>query len=220
MKYSHPSIKDAIKAAKSDSISRLVCIPVAPFYSYIGTGSYFENVKSASEDTGFNAEIVFVKSWYKEKALERAWVKMVSELKIDNGWVMLFTAHSLPQTKFDDLSVYRWQLIYTANAVQSHFGCKWSLGFQSAADVPGRWIGPDAAWQIRELAKNKVKRLAIIPIGFVADNLETMYDIGIEYAKLCTELGIEAKISRMPNDSQYLVQALYNAYIKAINEIP
>ncbi len=215
MKYSEPHIIDAIKKAKDDSVSRLFCIPVAPFYSYIGTGSYSDRVKAAAKECGYSGEIKFVNSWHDETGLADAWAEKLKEIEIDKSWTMLFTAHSLPLSDADDLSVYRRELIYASNSVEKRFGCKWSLSFQSAADVPGKWIGPDAAWQINGLAKNCVKKLVIIPIGFVSDNLETMYDAGIEYVELCKDLGIEAKMPRMPNDSDGIIMALYNAYAKA-----
>lgn len=215
MKYSSPHIKDAIESAKSDSITRLFCIPVAPFYSAIGTGSYFENAKRAAEKCGYNGKLIFVNSWHDEPNLAEAWIEKLNELKIDKSWTMLFTAHSLPISEADDLSVYRRQLIYASNSVEKRFGCKWSLGFQSAADIPGKWIGPDASWQIKGLAKNGIKKIVIIPIGFVSDNLETMYDAGIEYSSLCNSLGIEAIMPKMPNDSDRIIRALFGAYKKA-----
>ncbi len=215
MKYSEPHIIDAIKKAKEDSISRLFCIPVAPFYSYIGQGSYFDCVKAAAKECGYSGEIKFVNSWHDEMGLADAWAEKLKEIEIDKSWTMLFTAHSLPLSDADDLSVYRRELIYASNSVEKRFGCKWSLSFQSAADVPGKWIGPDAAWQINGLAKNGVKKLVIIPIGFVSDNLETMYDAGIEYVGLCKDLGIEVKMPKMPNDADGIITALYSAYVKA-----
>ena len=215
MKYSEPHISDALKKAKADSVSRLFCIPVAPFYSRIGTGSYFDRVRAAAEECGYAGEIKFINSWHDEPALADAWAEKLKETGIDKSWTMLFTAHSLPLSDADDLSVYRRELIYSSNSVEKKFGCKWSLSFQSAADVPGKWIGPDAAWQINGLAKNGVKKIVIIPIGFVSDNLETMYDAGIEYIGLCKGLGIEAKMPKMPNDSDGIIKALYDAYAKA-----
>lgn len=76
----------------------------------------------------------------------------------------------------------------------------------------GEWIGPDVKVQIRGLGLNGVSKIAIAPIGFVSDNLETMYDIGIECRELCAELGIEVTISGMPNDSDGVIRAIYNTY--------
>jgi ferrochelatase len=217
MKYSKPYINEAVDKAKADGISNLVCLPLAPFYTAIGTGSYFNQVSESAERAGFKGKLHFIKSWCDEQGLAEAWIEKVSKLGIDKGWVMLFTAHSMPTSDADDLSIYRRQLINTANSVEKHFGCKWSLCFQSKADAPGKWIGPDAAWQIKELSKAGIKRLCIIPIGFISNNLETMYDVGIELLSLCKELGIEARISEMPNDSEGIINALYSVSAKAIH---
>ncbi len=214
MKYSDPHITDAVGLAIDDGVDRIICIPVAPFYSAIGTGSYFEKADSAIAKLGYKGSVERVDSWYSEPGLEKAWVESVSRLGLDKNWVILFTAHSMPVTPADDLSLYRRQIIFASNSVQRHFGCKWSLSFQSAADLPGNWIGPDAAWQIKELAENGVKRLAIVPIGFVSANLETEYDVKKEYAMLCDSLGIECKIAEMPDDSDFIIEALYSAYSK------
>jgi ferrochelatase len=218
MKYSKPYIKDAVANAKLDGISNLVCLPVAPFYTSIGTGSYFNQVSEAASKIGFSGKLNFVKSWHDENGLAEAWIESIAKLGIDKEWVMLFTAHSMPISEADDLTIYRKQLIKAANSIEKHFGCKWSLSFQSAADVPGKWIGPDASWQIKELSKAGIKKLCIIPIGFVTENLETMYDVNIEFANLCKSLGTEFKIPKMPNDSDGIIEALYSASLKALND--
>ncbi|MCL4371876.1 ferrochelatase [Candidatus Marsarchaeota archaeon] len=216
MKYSKPYVYDALLEAKSFDVDKLICIPIAPFYSAIGTGSYYEHVDNALAALSYKPALIKVASWNLQTGLIKAWTDCVSALKLGKSDVMVFTAHSMPATKRDDLSVYRKQILQTCNAVQSSFGNRWALSFQSAADMPGNWIGPDAGTQISGLARNGVKSIAIIPIGFVADNLETMYDVGIAYKALAEGLGMKCKISGMPNDSEGIIDALYGVYADAI----
>ncbi len=212
MKYSKPYIREAIATALDDGVDNLVCIPIAPFYSKIGTGSYYEHVSKALIESGSDIRVVRAESWNMKPGLIDAWSERISEVGIDRSYVLLFTAHSMPITNEDNLSRYRNELLQTSNAVQGGFGNKWSLSFQSRADMGGEWIGPDVKVQIRGLGLNGVSKIAIAPIGFVSDNLETMYDIGIECRELCAELGIEVTISGMPNDSDGVIRAIYNTY--------
>ncbi len=218
MKYSSPYISDALKEAMRAGIDELICIPIAPFYSKIGTGSYYDHLDKALKEINYSPKCIKVTSWNTELGLINAWKESITALNISKEWVFLFTAHSLPLTKEDNLETYRRQIIKTANEIERNFGNKWSLSFQSAADMPGEWITPDIKNQIKGLSSNGIKKLVIIPLGFVADNLETMYDVGIECSSLCKELGIEVKIARMPNDSDGIISALHGAYTKAIKQ--
>ncbi len=216
MKYSRPYISDSLKSAADADIDRLACVPVAPFYSKIGTGSYFGMVDAAAASVERRLKIVRVNSWSGEPGLIKAWQNEISKLGIDDSYTLLFTAHSMPLTPDDDLAVYTNQIHEACAKVQALFGNSWTLSFQSAADMPGRWIGPSAEQKVTELAESGVKNLAIIPIGFVADNLETMYDAGIALGLLCKSKGINFKVSKMPNDSDGIVEALFEAGSRAL----
>ncbi|EET89921.1 MAG: ferrochelatase [Candidatus Micrarchaeales archaeon] len=216
MKYSRPYILDSLKSAADAGIERLACVPVAPFYSKISAESYFGMVDAAAASIGWKPEIFKVNSWSAEPGLIKAWQNEISKLGIDDSYMLLFTAHSMPVTPEDDLAVYTDQILEACAKVQAQFGNSWTLCFQSAADMPGRWIGPSAEQKVAELAESGIKNLAIIPIGFVTDNLETMYDAGIVLGSLCKSKGINFKVSKMPNDSDEIVKALFEASSRAL----
>ena len=216
MKYSSPYIEEAVKQAANDGIEELICVPLAPFYSKIGTGSYYRHVDAAISNLRYKGIIRRVDAWNMEEGLISAWYEKIREAGIEDADVMVFTAHSLPITEADDLSTYKKQLLQTSNSIQKRFGNKWSLSFQSAAEIEGNWIGPDVEKQIKDLKSNGVEKIMIIPVGFITDNLETIYDIGMVCRKLCSNIGVECKISGMPNDSERLIEALASTYHKTI----
>ncbi len=216
MKYSEPYIKDALHDAMEGSIERLICVPIAPFYSRIGTESYFNMLHNSIDDLKPHFQISEVKSWNIERGLIDAWIEQINAIEIEKDCVFVFSAHSLPATEEDDLTGYVKQLLLTSDLIAKHFGNKWCLAFQSAADMPGRWLGPDVKDTMAKLINAGRKKLAIVPIGFVSDNLETSYDIGIEGRNFGSAAGAEVKIAGMPNASEGIISALANAVIASM----
>src|SRR5207248_10987977 len=67
----------------------------------------------------------------------------------------------------------------------------WQFAYQSAGATPEPWLGPDAEEVITKLAKSGHNAILLVPIGFVCDHVEILYDIDIEYKALATRLGVQ-----------------------------
>lgn len=213
MKYSKPYIRDALLDAIRDGIEKLICIPIAPFYSQIGTESYFNILHECINEIKPRFSINEVRSWNMANGLIDAWIQRIEEIEIEKDCTFVFSAHSLPIKEDGGPEDYVKQLLLTSDLIAKHFGNKWCLAFQSAADMEGRWLGPDIKDTMAKLVKAGRKKLLMIPVGFVSDNLETAYDIGIECRNFGSDAGAEVKIAGMPNASEGIISALANAVI-------
>jgi len=116
-----------------------------------------------------------------------------------NDIYLLFSAHSIPEkmvSKFGDS--YRDEVQQSAGGVLKELNWRgpWSLSWQSKLG-PVKWLGPSTIEEVRKLGRNGVKRLAVVPISFVADNLETLYDLDQLVRAEAEKFGITG-FSRVP----------------------
>jgi ferrochelatase len=122
---------------------------------------------------------------------------------------VIFTAHSLPQRILAAGDPYPDELRASAAAVAARRGLKdWHFAYQSAGATPDPWLGPDAADVVTELAAAGRKTFLLVPIGFVCDHVEILYDIDVEYRALADRLGVHLERTDSLNDDAGLVAAV------------
>ena len=110
---------------------------------------------------------------------------------------VLFTAHSLPERILANGDPYPDELRASATAVAKRVSLPtWRFAFQSAGATPEPWLGPEAGSVIRELAAAGHDAFLIVPIGFVCDHVEILYDVDIEY-RACSGLGVRLEADRL-----------------------
>ncbi len=207
MKHSYPFIKDAVKKASKDGVTRLLCIALAPHNSVTGLGSYFKGVEDANNNLNEKLEIIFIHSWNLSDALISCWSENIRNTVNPKNTFMIFSAHSLPEGA-ESNGVYKKELLETANAIAEKLGINhWELAFQSQSSRGEKWYGPT----IKETISSGFtdwEEISIAPIGFISDNLEILYDIDIECKNWAKEKSIYLKRISMPNDSSLLIEAL------------
>jgi ferrochelatase len=93
----------------------------------------------------------------------------------------LFTAHSVPVRNLSMHDPYVAQVQATAAALVERLGAagRTSLAFQSSAG-PMQWVGPDAADKVGDLGRQGVDALFVVPLSFVVENLETLFDLDMD----------------------------------------
>lgn len=187
MRYGTPSIRSAVKRACEDGISRLTIFPLYPQYSLSATESSIDKVNKVAKEVGFNGELRFVPEFHADPGFVRSFAeigkKTSSEMRAD---FILFSFHGLPERHVKRASRdYQVQSFETAHAIAHEMGMnrddfekRYSVSFQSRLGVRP-WIRPYTDVVIPKLARQGVKRIAVISPSFVADCLETLEEIGI-----------------------------------------
>jgi ferrochelatase len=125
----------------------------------------------------------------------------------------LFSAHSLPVRirTWDD--PYETQLNASCVAVASHAQLRdWRFAWQSAGGTGEPWLGPDIVDYLDVLHTEGVRNVLSVPIGFVCEHLEVLYDIDHEAAQKASTLGMTLRRTRMPNATPELI-AVLNALV-------
>lgn len=213
MRHWKPSIGETVQQMARDGVRRCVAICMAPHYSRLSIGAYRARLDEAL--AGVNLEVDFVESWHTAPAyLDGIAVNVREALRrFEDGFPVrvIFTAHSLPASILAEGDPYDSQLEETARLVAARLELpddRWARCYQSAAQTGAPWLGPSIETLVPQLAATGERNLLVTPIGFVADNVEVLYDLDIGVQQIASAVGVRVERARLLNDGPALVQAL------------
>lgn len=222
MKHWHPYIADVVQQMWNDGIRHVTAIALAPHYSRISIGGYRAAVEAAVTGLPSPLEVTFVDSWH----LQSEFIDMMAHRVTDalrefpedarEHVLTVFSAHSLPERIRTWNDPYESQLLASSQAVADQLGLSdWRFAWQSAGETGEPWLGPDICEYLETLHAEGVRHVLSVPIGFVADHLEIMYDLDHEAARCASALGMTLRRTRMPNDSPAFIKTLVAVAIRA-----
>jgi ferrochelatase len=194
----HPMLGDTLGQMAGEGVKRALAIATSAYASYSGCRQYIENIESARAAIGPSAPIFHKLPPFADHRLfieanaDRVRDAFTHIPEPDAAAARLvFTAHSIPKS-MADTSRYEEQLRNAAAQVAELSGRRsWDLVYQSRSGPPSQpWLEPDILTHLRALAAGGVSDVVISPIGFLSDHMEVMYDLDVEAAQACRELGI------------------------------
>jgi ferrochelatase len=130
---------------------------------------------------------------------------------------VLFSAHSLPKKFIKEGDPYVNQIKGTIQKIAEKIDIVWDLSYQSRSG-PVEWIGPSTDSMIEKLAGEGVRNLLVVPISFVSDHIETLYEIDILYKSMAASLGMRLERVESLNTSAPFVKALKDIVLKGLKE--
>ena len=215
MKHWHPFISEVVPRIAADGARRLIAIVLAPHYSRMSVGGYRQYLEDATAKLEAPMDLTFVESWH----VEPSFISLIAG-RVREGLAafpeteraetrVVFSAHSLPVRirTWDD--PYEAQLIASCDAVAREVGLEhWRFAWQSAGHTGEPWLGPDIVDYLETLHDQGVNSVLSVPIGFVCDHLEVLFDIDHEAADKAAALGITLRRTRMPNATPELIAVL------------
>jgi len=210
MRHWHPYIRDVVEQIVADGHRRVVGVVLAPHYSAMSVGAYEKKLLDAA---GGRLDAALVRSWGDHpRFLDAVTGRVVQALQRfpEPGAVhVLFTAHSLPERILATGDPYPDELRASAAAVAQRAGLStWSFAYQSAGATAEPWLGPEAGAVMTQLAGKGQRAFLIVPIGFVSDHVEVLYDVDVVYRELAERLGVQLERTTSLNDDPLLVRAL------------
>jgi len=201
-----PFITDAIASLAAEGITRLVGIPLAPQFSTLSVGKYFDAAASALPA---GIELVRVESFHAHPLLIEAFAERVRAAQPRPDETVVFTAHSLPARVIEAGDRYATEVGATAAAVAAQADIhNYCLAYQSAGRTPEPWIGPDIGDLIREQTANGVKSFFVVPIGFVCDHTEILFDIDTQAKATAQSAGATLRRTESLNTSPSFIAML------------
>ena len=212
MRHWQPRIQEAVQQMAVEGIKRTVALVMAPHNSMMSIGKYFQ----ALDEVENSADIDFVKikGWHKHSGLLDAIsekIEIAFQRFEGNHPYVIFTAHSLPTKILEMGDTYADQLNETATLLAKRFSLaddKWQFCYQSAGASAIPWLGPQIEEVVRELAQKNEKKLLVVPIGFVCDHVEVLFDIDIEARQIAEDFGSHLERSPSLNASPTFIAAL------------
>jgi protoporphyrin/coproporphyrin ferrochelatase len=232
--YTEPTVADCLAELDAHDV---IALPLSPFASRLTTGRYRAAIDAAEGLTGVPAAvgaagadisrgraIPLLEGWYADKDFVQAISKNAAEA-LDgcdvNEWVVLFTAHNVPAETIWEGDPYVEQLQQTiAQLLPSLVPGDWKFGFQSTGRSGGEWMEPEVADVVRTIAEEGWKKVLVVPVGFVSDNVETLYDLDILLRSEIEGLGMEYLRSEPPNDSPQFIHALADVVVEYLAHRP
>jgi ferrochelatase len=197
----HPMLTETFAQMQQDNVKRALVFTTSAYSSYSGCRQYRENIEAAKSTLSGNIpETDKIRVFYNHPGFVNTIVDLLNESLSSfddserSNATILFTAHSIPNSMADNCA-YATQLNETARLVMDQIGENpWHLVYQSRSGPPSQpWLEPDICDFIEDLAQRETpNHLAIVPIGFISDHMEVMFDLDIEAKTACEELGIKA----------------------------
>ena len=235
MAYWDPFIADGLAELKARGCDRVIAMTLSPFESKIAHGKYRKSIDEAAAALG-GLEIVEAPLVSELDEFSRFFAgsaaAALTEIEPDDDVVLVFSAHSLPESDLVEGDPYVEGLVKTAKQVALKLGLPegaiasydeiggietlgsnsppraWFMGYQSKGNRPGAWLGPDIDDIIDAVASSHATGLVVVPIGFMTDHMETLYDLDIVAAGRALDSDLEFMRAAVPNSDPLLVKAI------------
>jgi protoporphyrin/coproporphyrin ferrochelatase len=192
----HPYLADTLRQMRADGVERALAFATSVFSSYSGCRQYLEDIERARSEAGVGApQIEKLRSFYNHPLFIEAQADRVREAldqipaNKDADARIVYTAHSVPLAMAQS-SDYQKQLDESCRLVSDSLGLgSWQLAYQSRSGPPGQpWLEPDIGDVLRGLEPGG--SVVVVPIGFISDHMEVMYDLDTEARAVAGERGL------------------------------
>ena len=215
MRHWHPTLEQTTKQMAADGLDRAVGIVMAPHYSKMSVELYYEKLAAAIERGRTPLEMARIDSWkddpgYLAAVAERIERGLKAFPEPDVGGVeLIFTAHSLPERILTWDDPYPRELRVTYDLLRPKFPRQTShFAYQSAAMTPEPWLAPDVKKLLDERMAGGGRAFLVVPIGFVSEHVEILYDIDIDLRRRAEAGGARLERIEMPGADSRMMASL------------
>lgn len=217
MRHWSPWIEEVVGAMVDDGVTHAVGLVLAPHFSALSVARYQQRVADGLDLYRGRIAFEYVPSYHDHPGLVEAFAGRVAEGlrrwpegERDRAHVV-FSAHSLPVRVLADGDPYEVQCLETARLVAERAGLppdRWSWSYQSAGRTPEPWAGPDLGEHLELLAGRGVRDVVVVPVGFVSDHVELLFDVDVRARAVATGLGMRLERPPALNDDPVFIEAL------------
>lgn len=215
MRYWHPFIEESLNEFKKLDIKKIVAISLYPQFCTATTSSVIEKFKECAK--GY-FEFKIISSWCDYYLFIDAWIEQINQSfeKYGRDCFVLFSAHSIPLSLYKKGDPYISEVERSVKAITNKMKLQqFKIAYQSRTG-PVKWVKPSTEEVIEELAKSGNKKILVVPISFVSDHIETLYEIDIVYKKKANDFGIQLYRVDSLNTSPKFIEALKNLVLETL----
>jgi len=212
-----PFILDVVKQMLEDRVEKILALCLAPQYSTWSTKLYFNAFNDALEKNskGDLPPVQLIGSWANHPSLIDAFVEKYN-IAIDKihslGYEQVhtvFTVHSIPAESLEQGDFYDKEYDSTVKAIVERIKpFRWFQAYQSQGMIPVPWLGPTVESVLDRIARIGSKPVLMVPVGFVSDHVEILYDIDIEFSEYAKSKNLQLFRTESLNQSALFTEAL------------
>jgi ferrochelatase len=184
MRYGSPSIPSVLRKLREQNCQRILVVPMYPQYAASSTGTAFDIVFAELQQMRNTPALRTIKNFHDHPGYIKALANNINDYWMKNGRPekLVMSFHGLPQFSLDKGDPYHCECHKTGRLLAQELGLKpeqYFLSFQSRFGK-AEWLKPYTTATLKELGKQKTKRVDVVCPGFVADCLETLEEIAME----------------------------------------
>jgi protoporphyrin/coproporphyrin ferrochelatase len=217
MRYWNPDSDTALKKLADKGITKLIGLALYPHYSCATTGSSVQELKRAMARSGNDFSLTVIESWPTQPAYIKTLAHNIQETAATFAPDLpqvVYSAHSLPVSFIEEGDPYVDHIKATIKHIEEITQLPGTLCFQSRSG-PVEWLTPSTPDTLDSLAKKGCKNILMVPISFVSDHVETLYEIDMLYRDQAKELGMRLESSRSLNCDPSFIDGLKELILKA-----
>ncbi len=191
MRYWHP-LADEVLAELDGRMERLILLPLYPHFSRATTGSSLKNIAAAMARAGLDLPLTTIRSWPNHPGYIQCLAERIQQgmTRFEDGQIqVVYSAHSLPKRFIDEGDPYVQEIRQTIRAVEKITQHPGVLCYQSRSG-PVEWLEPSTPDTLARLARDGCSNVLMVPISFVSDHIETLYEIDMLYRQQAKKLGM------------------------------
>jgi len=211
-----PYIRDVVKQIMEDGVEKILALCLAPQYSTWSTKLYFNALNDALDRySKKNLPVQLIGSWANQPSLIDAFVDRYNSA-MDKIRALgheqvhtIFTVHSIPAESLELGDFYDKEYDSTVRAIVERVKpFRWYKAYQSQGMIPVPWLGPTVESVFDRIARLGSKTVLMVPVGFVSDHVEILYDIDIEFTQYAKSKKLELFRIESLNLSPLFTEAL------------
>jgi ferrochelatase len=203
----HPFLADTLRQMREAGVRRALGFFTSAYSSYSSCRQYWENIEEAQRQVGTEApRIDKLRAFFNHPGFIEAWTDQTREsfttlsAQDRSNSRLVFTAHSIPLSMAANCR-YREQLLEASRLVAEGLGVHdehWQLAYQSRSGPPSQpWLEPDITDCLKLLNSMGVRNVVVVPIGFISDHIEVLFDLDTEARQVADQLGV--RMIRVPS---------------------
>lgn len=210
MRYWQPGAAAALAEFAQAGIRRLVALSLYPHYSRATTGSSMDDLRLAVAASGHAFELAEIREWPEQPEYVACLAQSIFAGMAGFGGEpaqLVYSAHSLPVSFIRKGDPYLEQIKRTIAAVEKIIGIEGRLCFQSRSG-PVEWLAPSTPQTLESLAAEGCRNVLMVPISFVSDHVETLYEIDILFRGQAEALGMRLERTASLNTAPEFIRCL------------
>jgi ferrochelatase len=194
MRFFHPFVEDVVRELADAGVSEICALPMAPYSVHVYVGAVSEALAGLAATRDRVPSLSHVAPYGSEPSLVAAHAAQIAPslaARRPETTALVLTAHSLPTRVIAAGDSYQTEFEDSARRVAAALGWPARIAYQSQGADGGDWLGPRLGEVLSGVAREGKRTVVVAPVGFVADHVETLYDLDVEAAAEARALGLD-----------------------------